>query len=413
MGPIAALLCAAALLGAGDPAGAATGDPAAPKVRWRSKDHPLDRLPDEMPAAAQAAILTWSSWAEEGGYRLDLEHGGSVLLVTPKKGGRWRSQMRLIDRTVKTFEDALPLPERDPADELPPPSDDGGGLPEDPSDGPLPEDPEGDGPVEPGDLGTTSWSWTKVWGTEGVPLDTETIVLFVVRDERDYKGLLEVLVDWHSYLTPWAEEAGGYTGFTLERPLAGAYIESASGMEEWNPDNEVVNRTAHLLLVRRFGQLPFWLSQGWSWYVEMKLLKAIYCFPYRNEFVWATEHTDWDKELAKTFGPRRGEPLRIGEVADWRRGAYDAAFARPAWGVVEFLRRHHPGALVRIAEDLRLHRAVNNRLDTGRGNWERELDYDVPPEAQAEILERHAGPDFLLEVAEFFRLGSRYRGGSR
>ena len=67
-------------------------------------------------------------------------------------------------------------------------------------------------------------------------------------------------------------------------------MENPAGMEEWDIENELVHRLAHLLLLRRFGQQPFWLTMGFSWYVEKEMRGAIYCYPYRSGFVWASEH---------------------------------------------------------------------------------------------------------------------------
>ncbi len=375
------------------------------KVRWRGKSHPVTELPADLPEPARAAIDAWAEWAREKSYRMDLEEEGRVLLISPSKNKRWKAQMKLVERVIDRFEVALPLPERaeKQAEEAGAES-----VPEDPDDeGPLPEDPE-DPPLEGGEEEEGSWSWSETWGSENNVLDTATIVLFVLHTEADYAGVLERLAESDPYLKEWAASATRFTGFVLEQPLAGAYIETAAGMEEWDPDNEVVNRTAQLLLVRRFGQVPYWLMNGWAWHVEMEMQGGIYCFPYRDEFVWASEHAGWDKELATRFKERKGKPLKVAEFADWQRGKYEDLPAKPAWGVVEFLREHRPGALVQIVEAMRLYRDEHNRVDLGGGSWERVVGFEIPLEVQAEILREQAGEDFFEAAGEFFRLGKRY-----
>lgn len=375
------------------------------RVRWRDENHELDELPADMPAPARAAIEAWSEWADEANYRMDLEENGRVLLISPARNARWKAQMKLVRRTIGAFDAALPAPEREDskAAEVAPAVPKGSGA------GPLPEDPEDEPlPDRAPDAGQEIHTW--IWGTETRTLDTETIVLLVLRTERDYGHVLELLAERFPYLREWAAEAGRFTGFVLEHPLAGAYIETAAGMEEWNPDNEVVNRVAQLLLVRRFGQLPYWLAQGWAWHVELDLLKAIYCFPYRSGFVFVSEHGGWDKDLARRFKARRDQPLAIDEFASWTRGRYDPERAKPAWGVVEFLLRHRPEAFPQFVEELRLFRAANNRVESDDGTWERRLDYEIALDVQLTILKEQAGDDVLAEATAFFRLGERYDG---
>ena len=398
----------------GTPAAAASADL---KVRWHKKSYSIDELPEEMPEAARLAVNTWSTWAIVGKYRMDLEDEGRVLLISPERSSSWKSQMKLVERTMKVFDGALPAPERaavEPA--RPTTGPDTGGedpLPEDPDDEPLPEDPddEGSGRWKDDGAGTPYTSWSTAWGTETAePLDTETVVMFVVKSELDFTRLLSKLGTDHPYLTKWIEKARKYTGFTLEKPLAGAFVMGASGQNEWNPDNELVNRVAQLLLIRRFGQLPYWFVQGWAWSVELDLLKALYCFPYRDEFVWATEHSSWPSELAKAYQGREEDPVTISEFASWRRGKYDDARARVAWGMTRFLYRHRRGSMTRIAEELRLFREADNRVDHADGTWDRRLDYEVPLHVQIRILTEEAGEDLFSEATKFFLLGDRYDG---
>ena len=359
-------------------------------VRWKNRDHELTELPKAMTEPALAAIETWAPWADEHGYRLDLEDGGRVLLVSPRKGGAWK-QMRHVDRAIGAFEAALPAPARlvakIPERSAPAtPAGQGGG-------GPLPEDPEGP-PPGIGGLGGLSGGTeaeTKSAAPPPPALDAETIVFFVVADEKDYAQLAARLAWDHPYLAGWAKTAKQSTGFTLEQPLAGAYVAGASGQEEWNPDNEIVHRIGELLLIRRFGRQPFWIQQGWAWHLEESLLRGIYCFPYRDEFVFATEHTAWPNELRREFKDR-DEPLTIDDLA-FPRGKYDGERARRAFGAARFLAERRRGKFAGALEQLRVARL--ERADGG----------EVPPADQERILKDKLGADVLDEMAKAFARG--------
>ncbi len=233
--------------------------------------------------------------------------------------------------------------------------------------------------------------------------------MFIVRTEQDYFELLTALGETQTYLKPWLETAKTYTGFTLEKPLIGAYIELASGQEEWDPDNEVVNRVAQMLFVRRFSQQPYWLVQGMAWHIEMKLRKGIYCFPYRSGFIFATEHTGWDAALKNMFLERAAEPLRLDEFAHWQRGSYSDSLAKVSFGLAEFLSRYHKDSLSAFVESLRLFRNEHNRVDLGGGTWERKANYRIPDADLQRLLAEHFGANVLQDATEFFRSGKRYR----
>jgi hypothetical protein len=371
------------------------------RVRWQERFHPVDELPAEMPAAAREAVGAWAGWAGEHGYRLDLEDEGRLLLISPGDGKTWRATLRLAERTIAAFDAALPVPERMETPPVPASAPGAGSapLPEDPGGGPLPEDPEGIPPgfgESPGasDPGETTWS--TVWGAGTGEPDTQTIAFLVVRGEEDYGALTDHLGAAYPYLAGWAKAARRYTGFALEHPLAGAYVTGASGQEEWSPDNELVHRLAELLLVRRFGQAPYWLIQGVAWHLEEHLQGGIYCFPYRDEFVWATEHTAWPGEVKRDFEKRR-EPVTIDELY-FPRGCFEGAHARRSFGAVRYLVEEHPGTLSAALEELRVFRDAHGRVDQGGGTWSRDRDYEVPLVDQARILRTHVGADVFAEM---------------
>lgn len=387
----------AAFLGLGAGAGAAAQGAA---VTWKEATCTSDALPAELPAAARSAIEAWSAWAVAHGYRMSLDREGRVLLVTSTENDRWRRQMRLVDDACLFFDRNLPLPPETKT-EQPAPETTGGRAPE-----AVPEDPEA-GPAPWETLGKpeskkTSSPTVTVRGTETLEPDVQTVVFLVIRTEADYAAAIDLLVRDHPYLAEWSQKARGLTGFALQMPLAGAYIELAEGQEEWDPDNEVVHRVAQLLLLRRYGQQPHWLVRGWSWHAELEIRKGIFCFPDRAEFVWATEHTGWDKELRARFAERTGTPLAIEEFAEWPRGTFDAERARVAWGVVRFLLQKHPGALPELLVRLRDVRDRENRVDLGGGKWERRLDYEVTLETQVRLMTEVVSESVFKDLVAFF-----------
>jgi len=376
------------------------------KVQWRGKGYALEDIPQELGVGPPAAVEVWIDWATAHDYQMNLNDDGRVLVVSPKGNGKLRRQLKLVKETSELFDKLLPAPPRKEPEPEPEPELE---EPDEPAEGEIPEDPEG---------GRVGWlpasedvieTYTYEWGAGTWPVDTETCVLFVVRDEKDYGSLLEELANEQDYLKPWISTARKLTGFALERPLAAAYIENAAGMEEWDPDNEVVNRVAQMLLVRRFSQQPYWLVQGLAWHVEFAIRGGIYCFPYRAEFIYATEHTGWPAELKSRFSGRKDRPLEMDEFAEWQRGRYDGKIAKVAYGLAGFFANYHPDQFSPFLEDMRLHAHENNRVDNGDGTWERKTDYRITTEDQKRFLKQHFGRDVLKEASEYFRVGKRYR----
>jgi len=395
-------LCALTLaLAAGTVAHLDDADPMeAVRVRWQGKSYKGSELPEELGPGPPAAVEAWAAWTLERGYQLHLVPDGRLLLVSPKKNGKLKRQLALIAQTQELFDELVPEPEREEVVV----AEEAGAEPEPAESDELPEDPEG-GPVgwQPEGLEPVPFTYSYEWGAGTWPPDTETCVLFVVHDEEDYGSLVDALGEMQDYLKDWAKTGKQNTGFVHEHPLVAAYIENASGQEEWDPDNEVVHRTAQMLFVRRFSsQQPYWLAQGFSWHVEYAIRKAIYCFPYRDEFVFAVEHTAWGTELKNAFSDRKKDPLRLEEFAGWKRGKYDGRIAKISWGLVGHMTEHHPGELSRFAEALRLFALEDNRIEMGDGSWERDPDYVVSIENQGKLLSEHFGEEFLSEATKAF-----------
>lgn len=378
------------------------------EVRWQGKSFKGDELPDELGKGPKSVVEAWAPWVLEHSYQLNLTKDQRVMLISSKRNGKLARQLKLIDETQRLFDKLVPAP---PREEIVEPKKDPAGKPKKPKKEELPEDPEG-GPVGwgPENQEPQEYTYSYEWGSGTWPVDTETCVMFVVHDEEDYGSLVDRLGEMQDYLAVWAKTGKRFTGFVHERPLVAAYIENASGQEEWDPDNEVVHRIAQMLFVRRFSsQQPYWLVQGFSWYVENKIRKSIYCFPYRDEFVWATEHTAWESELRTRFGKRKESPLMLSEFAEWQRGSYQGDVAKVSWGLVGYITRYHPEEFSAFIEAMRLYTREHNRIDLGGGSWKRDPDYMLAPKDQLKFAQQFFGDEFLANAAEYFRLGSKFR----
>jgi hypothetical protein len=392
----------AALAAALAPPAFAAGDPAT--VRWKGLSVSTASLPEGFPAQAVSAIETWAEWAKQHRYRLELDVAGRTLLVVPDgmSGGRW---MKMVDGAFALLDERLPAPQRaskTPASESGPPRARGG----------IPEDPEAPPAGDKKSLEETLEGAKTQWGAGTTPLDSGTIVMFLIRDDRDFEALLAKLVELAPYLGPWAKTATQFPGFALEEPLAGAVVLGAGGQEEWDPENEVLHRVAELSLLRRFGRVPYWVLQGWAWHAEIAVQHGVYCFPYRQGFVGIGEHGGWDKVLKQRWSGST-ETLRMGQVAALVRGRWDDAAAIHAWGTVAFLDRWHRAELPKLLDELREAWDRGSRRDLGAGRWERVIGYEPPLDEQLAILARHAGDDVLAELQRSFAQGSSYKPAAK
>jgi PAS domain-containing protein len=351
------------------------------RVHWMGSDYPLPELPAETGRGAAAATASWAPWAAEHGYRMALSADGRALLLVGRDTKRLEDELDLISGTLAAFDRLAPAP------------------------------PMRDAPVtgavetEPSAAAETgSWSWE--WRDDGPELDTETVVVLRARDHATYAAALDRLAGEQVYLTGWTEGAKRLSGFVLERPLCAAFREDGNGSKEWDPRNELVHRLAQLLVSRRFGVQPYWLKVGIAWEVEREVCNSLYCFPYRDEFVYASEHGDWEKDLRNRH--KRVESLAMADLSAWKRGSYDGEHARRAFGLVHFVARHHPGAMSAVLEDLRLLRDERGVVHYADGSWERIVGWEASAEGQREIFRRHLGDDFLDELLAFFQKGRKY-----
>lgn len=200
------------------------------------------------------------------------------------------------------------------------------------------------------------------------------------------------------------------TADPVVKPLLSAWALKAAERVEWDPENEVVHRLTTLLTLRRFGEVPYWLLTGLAWYVEIERCKDVYCFPYRVEFVWATEHTAWPKELEKLFPKDRDEYLP--RLVGWKRGTFEVDRGREAWGFARFV-SEHPGAWSAILDELATLRRTDGVRHFEDGSWELVVGWEPSVEQQRTILARHLGEDFEERAIESFRGKAAAKAGAK
>lgn len=388
-------------------------------VGWKDKEASTAQLQAGLPKPAFDAIARWTGFCSAQKYRMDLDAQGRVLVLTPVKRGRTSETLRIVGQAETWFDGLLPPVARGNTVPAAAPGTDGKPAEKRPAPAPLPEDPEGPPPSAPKSTGTGTGGAKAptpptAWGSGAGTPDSQTAVLLILHDEKDYNALLDHLEGSVAYLKDWVAGARKQTGLTLEDPLVGAFVENASGQEEWNGDHEVLNRVVQLLTLRRFGQQPNWIVQGIAWEAEMALFESVYCFPYRDGFVFATEHTSWPSDLRIAFKDRAAKPLTIGELAGWQRGTWDAEAAPISWGFVRHLaeaQKSKERALSLLLEDLRRIRDEKDRQPTGANTWKRIEGWTMSAEDQEKALVAAFGKDVFKKATVTMR-GLRDIAGS-
>jgi len=385
--------------------GHGAGLDAAP-IQWGERFLKIDALPAELPESARATLEAWHAWSSAHEYRLDLDQAGRVLLVTRRSNDRAPQLLELATRAVTRFDQELPAPPVRLEAESPalagkpaePPKPAAPLIPEDP------EDPEGKHPwklptPKPSEQ-TVAPKKPTTWGSQGQPLDTQTVTIFLLRDQDDFESLLANLAERFPFLEVWSHEARTQMGFVLGDPLCGAYLEEPAGVEEWDPDNELVNRSARLCLLRRFGELPNWLVQGYAWHMELALRNAIYCFPWRDEFASAGEHSGWDRLVAERY---QSANLKPSDFMGWRRGKYLDPEAKASWAACEYLLAKEKEKLPPLLDQLRVFREEHGRIQDDPASWRRDTSYEIPITDQHKLFTQALGDGYLFRATLFFR----------
>ncbi len=376
------------------------------QIFFRGRAYASNALPNELDAATRAVVLRWREFAKDVDARIDIEDKGRLVLLSPANTQVGERALPLIAHTLEVFEAAVPAPQRLdalPADATPASAK----KPDAPA--PLPEDPEEPPagapktPSPPPSAKPAAANANHAPSDDEPTLDRRPAVLMLLRNGGEFAKSLAFVVKLEPYLKSWTAEAAKQSGYALERPLCGAMVVNQPDQEEWNPDNEIVNRCMQTMVLRRFGMQPYWVMQGLGWLAEMRVEKGVFCFPYRTGFVSAYEHTDWDKLLATEFKERTSKPLAIDEFAGWKRGTWDGRAAHMAWGVVDHLASTKPRELSGLLEEFRVRREANSRIEHADGTWVRDRDFELALDDQKRALSAHFGAKVFEEIAGAWR----------
>jgi len=402
-------------------------------ILWKGREHPVAELEGTLTGATYEDALGWARWARINGYTAALDDSARVLVLQPQgrrpkprsRGGpaplqarsgsdntRLAQKLEHIDYVLGQADELFPMPTSPPAAVASASGSAGGNGDSGDSDGPWEEweqfgERVDGGASGSGDEAVEGYVWTE-WssGSSGAAPREHLPTLIELRDVVDQKTLLADLQREHPYIARWALGASKYSGFLLSKPLVGAWLVSGDGLEEWSPKHELVNRTTRLVLARRHGLMPEWLSLGLGWQFEFNRFRTVYCYPRRDEFVFATEHSDWDKTLRQLF-KKRDADLRMREILVERNAKYRGDDATRSWGVAEFLVRRHPDDLAGLLEAFSADRMQNGRTTKDDGTWELIADYETPGDLQSELMRTHLGEDVFDELLEFMRAGGK------
>jgi hypothetical protein len=331
-------------------------------------------------AASLAAESFWKEWAAAHRYNFATSKDERVVVMLPQERSRQERALDLMERALARFDEILPPPTP-----------------------PTQASPSSAASEAP-------WSW----GAPNHRLDSDAIVFGLFRKPADYADALDLVSQTFTYLAPWAEKAKNDPGCLLLQPLFGGCVDNVPGMQEWNPENELVHRVAQLAMFRRFGHQPVWVGLGVGWNVEWDVLKTIYCFPWRNSFVSVHEHGAWEADLRRTFGKRKKEPLSMDELASCRRTQFDAGQAAEAWGTIRFLAENYPKQLPELLADLQATREkAGRKADPGGSqawsSWSIPADFELSAEQQKALFDQHLAPDALEQASTYFREGKDWK----
>lgn len=237
------------------------------------------------------------------------------------------------------------------------------------------------------------------------------LVLVEVASDTDFQGLCDALAQALPSYADWFRSVRGSTGFVLPDPGLAAYLAKPKGIKpkEWHRENELVHRVAALDLYARYGRLPYWLEAGFAWRAEVAVCKDVYCFPGRDGFVAVGEHRDWTSRLAAAAKARPDAPFEYEEITGLARGTYDVDLAPRAWGAVEYLARHRREACAPLLAALSKARDEGARVTHADGTWETTPDYELPRQAERDLVLELAHPGFCAEVTRFFAQGPAFR----
>lgn len=357
------------LLTPAEPAGLSAGV-AKPKVRFLGKNHAFDKLPDEVGDAARVSLEQWLPWIEAHDFHAVLSADQSVLLVLPKKSLVSKRE-KLLEEVLERFEEIAPRLGDLEADARP--------------NRPSQELPAAALDSLPGQ-------------------DVETAVLVELMGPKLADELGDYLAEIHADLRGWASTSL-LGGVVSDVPPLSVTVDG-DGQEEYEAENEVVHRLVRTLLARRFGLLPYTVQSGLAWALEEEICGDHYCFPFRNEFIFETEHGAWVADLKARYRSRRKEPLTAEELFEFQRGTFDLEPAQVAFGFGRYLIEERAEELPVVLDALRQEWA-STVIRVDGSNWTYQPDREVAPVRVAEVCAEVLGADFAQDVTDYFRKGLR------
>lgn len=354
------------------PLGPVAASPAAakPKVRFQGKNHAFDKLPDEVGKAARASLDLWLPWIESHDFYAVLSADQSTLLVLPKKSLVSKRE-KLLENVLERFNELAPQLES------------------------LTDEARPNWPGQ--DLPAAA--------LESLPGgDQETAVLVELMGPKLSDELGEYLAQIHTDLRGWASTSL-LGGVVSDVPPLSVTVDG-DGQEEYEAENEVVHRLVRTLLARRFGLLPYAVQSGLAWALEEELCGDHYCFPFRDDFIFETEHGAWSADLKARYRSRRKEPLTAEELFEFERGTFDLEPAQAAFGFARYLIEERPEDLPQLLDALRREWA-STVIRVNGSNWEYQPDQEIAPLRVAEVCAEILGQDFAQDTTDYFRKGLR------
>ncbi len=217
--------------------------------------------------------------------------------------------------------------------------------------------------------------------------------LFLIQTMPVYTALAERMEAEHEYLKGWAAKAANLQGFHLYRPRIVVCLSGTYG----DPRHWVLHELVHVMAYPRYGRQPFWVEEGMAWYVEDALLKGVFAFCYRSNFLWDAEKSGWSNDFAGLL--KREKAPSVLQLASLRPGTYTAGDlgvkdprALLAYGFIAFLSNERRDEFVSM-----MHAFAKDAAEVG----DFEASYEVPVETQRRILEATFGADLDKDLASF------------
>ncbi len=334
---------------------------------YQGKKRTLSDLPVELASAVGKSVDSCGAWAESQGYSLTLDPSGRVLLASERGGKKVKKELGLVKETLELVDSWIPEPVEFPK---------------------LWQ-------KENGAQESQEWGWL------GDPLREAIPIVFILKKGAHLESLLGSLAQTAPAIQPMLRGAGALSGFTLPTPLVTAYLESGAILEEYSTQHELVHRLTHLLMLQRAGRIPQWLLSGLCWEAEWGLGDGIWCFPWRDEFVFTVEHVAWPR-LARDHAKAVGRKGILGaeDLFALQRRRFVRKDAVLAFGAASFLARKHTEHLSTFLRELAADRARGTYQDLGE-YWNLDPSYTTSTERQLEILQGLVGEDVLKEVTAY------------